>query len=129
MFKIYCINYTNAEAKYLLSGEKATLRTHEPCPDNVLITSPDGTSYSVMWQSSEAVTRYLQSGENVSDLMGIAWPSSVVMIFPVSKSKSLIIPSIAPLAICFPSGLWSNNYNKYGMSLRFKYEKTDKFKY
>jgi hypothetical protein len=43
--------------------------------------------------------------------MGIAWPSSVVMIFPVSISKSLIIPSIAPLAICFPSGLWSKNYN------------------
>uniref|UniRef100_A0A0E9RXG2 Uncharacterized protein n=1 Tax=Anguilla anguilla TaxID=7936 RepID=A0A0E9RXG2_ANGAN len=37
--------------------------------------------------------------------MGMAWPSSVWRSFPVAISKILMIPSIAPLAKYFPSGL------------------------
>lgn len=39
-------------------------------------------------------------------------PSSVWSSFPVAMSKMLMIPSMAPLAKYFPSGLWGAKQNK-----------------
>lgn len=39
-------------------------------------------------------------------------PSSVCRSFPVAMSKMLMIPSMAPLARYFPSGLWEETGNK-----------------
>lgn len=58
-----------------------------------------------MWPSSDAVNSICESGEKHKLRTDIAWPSSVWATFPAATSKTFIIPSIAPLAIYFPSGL------------------------
>lgn len=60
-----------------------------------------------MWQSSEAVSNILELGEKHKLLTGIAWPSNVCTILPAATSKIVIIPSIAPLAMYLPSGLYT----------------------
>ncbi len=57
-----------------------------------------------MCPSSEPVSSFSESGENVSDRMGMAWPSSVFTTLPEGISKMFTMPSIAPDAMYFPSG-------------------------
>lgn len=60
-----------------------------------------------MWRSSEAVRSICESGEKHKLRTDIAWPSNVWTTFPAWTSKMLIIPSRAPDAIYFPSGLYA----------------------
>lgn len=48
-------------------------------------------------------------------------PSSVWRSFPVAMSKILMIPSIAPLAKYFPSGLWEANQQLKGLLIQESY--------
>lgn len=72
------------------------------------------TSYNFIWLSSEAVNNNRESGEKLKPRTDMAWPSNVCATFPDDTSNILIIPSIAPLAIYFPSGL----YGKYQFSCK-----------
>lgn len=58
-----------------------------------------------MCPSSDAVKSNCESGEKHKDLIGKACPSRVCTNFADATSNIFIIPSIAPLAIYFPSGL------------------------
>lgn len=58
-----------------------------------------------MWPSSEPVNRNCESGEKHKDLIGIACPSKVRHNLFAATSNMFIVPSIAALAIYFPSGL------------------------
>lgn len=58
-----------------------------------------------MWPSSEAVNNNCESGEKHKERIGMACPSKVCHNLFEVTSNMLIIPSIAPLAIYFPSGL------------------------
>lgn len=121
------------DAKCFPSGEKETLSTHDAWPDNVPTKSletlqnkvkkelwPDVlgfgtkttyTSYSFMWPSSDAVSSIVESGEKHKLLTDIAWPSNVCATFPAATSNMLISPSMAPLAMYLPSGLYVKKSN------------------
>lgn len=63
------------------------------------------TSYNFIWPSSDAVRRSCESDEKHNDRIGIAWPSRVCHNLLEATSNIFIMPSIAPLAMYFPSGL------------------------
>lgn len=58
-----------------------------------------------MCPSFDPVSSFWESGEKVRDRTGMAWPSRGGTSLLVVMSKRLIIPSMAPLAMNFPSGL------------------------
>lgn len=58
-----------------------------------------------MCPSSEAVSNSCESGEKQRDRIGIAWPSNVRHSLLEAISNIVIMPSIPPLAMYFPSGL------------------------
>lgn len=129
--QIFTLVSLEDEAKCLPSWENDTQSTQEEWPDKVLATSEwllniyiyemrmvdnnnkkipwldyTYTSYNFMWPSSEAVKSICELGEKHKLRTGIAWPSKVWATFPAVTSKIVIIPSIAPLAIYLPSGLY-----------------------
>lgn len=58
-----------------------------------------------MCPSSDAVKSNCESGEKHNDLIGIACPSNVWHSLFDATSNIFMIPSTAPLATYFPSGL------------------------
>lgn len=71
-----------------------------------------------MCPSSDAVSKCCESGEKHKLRTDIAWPSSVCATLPAATSKMLIMPSMAPLAMYFPSGLCKWNETKFSQSMK-----------
>lgn len=125
---IFTLLSLDDDAKCFPSSENDTLSTQDAWPDSVPATSECAlkwwiiffvninilciymnsthTSYSFIWPSSEAVSSICESGEKQRLRTDIAWPSSVCATLPAATSNIFIIPSIAPLAMYFPSGLF-----------------------
>lgn len=107
--KLFCLfltwRDTYPDAKCWPFGAKWRSKTQEPWPDNVLTSSPLLRLWTLIWVSSEPLSSSLESGENATDLTGRAWFSSCVIVFSVSRSKTLTQPATLPAASSFPSGL------------------------
>jgi hypothetical protein len=98
------VSSPDAEARRLLSGEKATLFTQCVCPSRVRRSFSSDTLHSLTVLSRDPEARRLPSGEKATLFTQSVCPSRVRRSFPSDTLQSRTVLSRDPEARRLPSG-------------------------